>query len=165
LSRAANDFAADIRDLTHAEHAIVWAFRVTAMGRSACPMVDRVFRDLAGPVAAEAKASFTVFVEELRRQGRRTVTLAPPGMLTMTRDEQLIVAVFAAAQVGDYQRLDAHLTWLLGRSPQAPFAAAACLVADAFSMTGAELRQPDMVPPAAPELPARAPNRRLAAAY
>lgn len=62
-------------------------------------------------------------------------------------DEQLIVAIFAAAQVEDYGRLEAHLAWLLADACQPPFPAAACLLAQAFAMNGLILRVPDMAPP------------------
>ena len=73
--------------------------------------------------------------------------LAPPGCLTLTRDEQLILAVFSAAQEGAHDRLEAHLTWLMGGAPRPPLAAAAAVVAQALEFNGHVIPAPLVEPP------------------
>lgn len=130
----------DLRELAHGEHLIVWSFRAFAAGRIDCPIVARAYRDACGPMADAARAAFTVFGQQLAVQGRRPVVLAPAGRLTLTRDEQLLLAVFAAAQDDDEPRCTAHLTWLLGRRPGPPFVACARVVAHALACHDHRLR-------------------------
>lgn len=138
---------AHLRDLSQGEHMLVWGFRAMAFGVGACPLVQRQYAQACGVMGTEALNALEVFVRELARLGRRKVTLCVPGSYRLSRDEQLIVAIFAAAQMEDYARLEAHLAWLLADACQPPFPAAACLVAQAFAMNGLILRVPDMAPP------------------
>lgn len=138
-----------LEDLLQGEHMVLWAFRAIAMGPADCRLVRRQFDMACGPAGSEALAALNVFVRELGINGRRKVTLAAPGSARVTRDEQLILAVFAAAQAEDYGRLEAHLAWLLADTPRPPFAAAACLTAQALGMNGYLLRLP-VVEPAPP---------------
>ena len=138
---------AHLRDLSQGEHMLVWGFRAMAFGVGACPLVRRQYERACGVMGSEALGALQVFVRELARRGRRKVTLWAPGSYRLSRDEQLIVAIFAAAQMEDYTRLEAHLAWLLADACQPPFPAAACLVAQAFAMNGLILRVPDMAPP------------------
>jgi hypothetical protein len=138
---------AHLRNLSQGEHMLVWGFRALAFGVGDCPLVRRQYEGACGVTGSEALNALEVFVRELARRGRRKVTLCVPGSYRLSRDEQLIVAIFAAAQAEDYARLEAHLAWLLADACQPPFPAAACLVAQAFAMNGLILRVPDMAPP------------------
>lgn len=129
-------------DLLQGEHMVLWAFRAIAMGAADCRLIRKQFDLACGPTGAEALAALNVFVRELGLNGRRKVTLAAPGSACLTRDEQLVLAVFAAAQAEDYGRLEAHLAWLLADTPRRPFAAAACMTAQALAMNGFLLRLP-----------------------
>lgn len=131
-------------ELLQGEHMVLWAFRAIAMGAADCRLVRRQFDIACGPAGSEALAALNVFVRELGLNGRRKVTLAAPGSARVTQDEQLILAIFAAAQAEDYGRLEAHLAWLLADTPRRPFAAAACLTAQALGMNGFILRLPAM---------------------
>ena len=159
MSLARPDAPADIRELTFGAHFVVWAFRALALGRNDNPVVARTFEDACSPVAEESRNAFIVFVRELQRLGRRRVRLAPPGCLTLTRDEQLILAVFSAAAAGSpttiraancrraHDRLEAHLTWLMGGAPRPPLAAAAAVVAQALEFNGHVIPAPLVEPP------------------
>lgn len=46
-------------------------------------------------IGSEALNARQVFVREPSRRGRRKVTLCVPGSYRLSRDEQLIVAIFA----------------------------------------------------------------------
>ena len=128
-------------DLLQGEHTLIWAFRSIAFGAGGCPLLKRQFEDICGPAAGtEAFNALTVFVRELALHGRRKVTLHVPGSFGLSRDEQLILAAFAAAQDEDYARLEAHLAWLLAAEPSGVFGAAACLVAQAMAMNDLRLR-------------------------
>lgn len=131
-----------LSDLTQGEHLLLWAFRATAFGKGDCRIVRRTFDISCGFAGLEALAAIKVLVSQIRRRGRREVTLAVPGSYDLTRDEQLILATFGAAQAEDYARMEAHLIWLTGSPVEPPFGAAACLVAQAFSMNGLLLRLP-----------------------
>ncbi|WP_332765404.1 hypothetical protein [Phenylobacterium sp.] len=147
--------AARLDELCQGEHMLLWAFRALAIGAGDCRLVRQQFDDACGPVGVEALAALTVFVRELARGGRRKITLAAPGSMRITRDEQLILALFAAAQAEDYARLEAHLAWLLAGEPRPPFPAAACLTAQALGMNGYLLRLPEMEAPAKTARPAQ----------
>lgn len=142
---------ADLRELGYGEHLVVWGFRAVVSGRGECPVVAREFKAACGELAGEARGALTVFVQQLAAQGRRAVCLAPPGCLTLTRDEQLLTAVFAAAQADDEARLSAHLSWLLAGPASPPFAAAARVVAQALALSGHRLRLAAAPPPPAPD--------------
>ena len=142
-------------DLSHGEHMLLWAFRAAAFGAGDCRLVRRQFEESCGPLGIEALTALTVFVRELGLSGRRKITLAAPGSYRLTRDEQSVLALFAAAQAEDYARLDAHLAWLLADDPRAPFPAAACLVAQALAMSGYVLRLPPIEAARPPEAPDR----------
>jgi hypothetical protein len=131
-----------LRDLTQGEHLLLWAFRAAAFGKPDCPIVRRTYDMSCGFAGLEALSAIKVFVSELRRRGRREVKVALPGTFALSRDEQLLISVFAAAQAQDYARMEAHLIWLTGRDAGPPFGAAACLVAEALGMSGFVLRLP-----------------------
>lgn len=133
-----------LSDLTQGEHLLLWAFRATAFGKGDCRILRRTFDMSCGFAGLEALAAIKVLVSEIRRSGRRELILAVPGSYDLTHDERLVLAVFAAAQAEDYARMEAHLVWLTGRAVAPPFGAAACLVAQAFSMNGLVLRLPPM---------------------
>ena len=145
------DDHARLCDLSHGEHMLLWAFRAAAFGAGDCHLVRRQFEESCGPLGLEALTALSVFVRELGLNGRRKITLAAPGSYRLTRDEQSVLAVFAAAQAEDYARLDAHLAWLLADAPRSPFPAAACLVAQALSMNGYLLRLPTIEAARPPE--------------
>ena len=131
----------DLRDLDYGEHLVIWAFRVFARGRD-CPIVRREFEHGCGEQAAEAYAAMRVFVQQLSAHGRRTIVLAPPGCLSVVRDEQLVLCAFAAAQAGDAARFKAHFHWLAA-GPLAPaLEMAARIVANALLARGHSLRLP-----------------------
>lgn len=138
------DAPANLCELSQGEHMLLWAFRAHAFGVGGCGLVRRQFDQACGLAGAEALNGLAVFVRELALHGRRRVSLGVPGSYRLSRDEQLILALFAAAQGRDYPRLEAHLVWLVGGEPHALFGAAAALVAEAFEMNGLLLRMPEL---------------------
>jgi hypothetical protein len=126
----------DLRHLAYGEHLLVWSFRAFAVGRYDCPLIVREYGDACGDLAREARIAVQVFAQEVEMQGRRQICLGHPGRLGLTRDEQLLLAIFGAAQHGEEDRCTAHLTWLLAKPPSAPFYAAASVVAQALALKG-----------------------------
>lgn len=146
--RANTDDAAaptDVLGLTYGEHLIVWSLRRLALGRLHCPLVAREFAEACGAESGEALAAFQVLLWTLGRSGRRRLSVRPPGLLTLSRDEELLIAVFAAAQAGAPDRLRAHLTWLYGSSDTGRLEAAVKLVAGILAGKGHRVRLPQAV--------------------
>lgn len=148
MTLARPDAPADIRELTWGAHFMIWAFRTVALGRGDSVVLQKAFEDACSPVGQESLNAFVVFVRELSRQGRRRIKLAPPGCTSLTRDEQSILALFAAAQEGAHDRLRAHLAWLAAGVPAAPLPAAAAMVAQALEFNGHIIPAPQMIVPA-----------------
>lgn len=108
----------DLASLGYAEHLLIWSFRACAMGRWPCAMLEREYRDACGPAAAaEARGAVRAFARALETQTRRPIVLSPPGRLTVTGDEQRLIAIYAAAQDEDRARCETHLRRLLARPP------------------------------------------------
>jgi hypothetical protein len=146
MSQAASDAPDRLCALTRGEHMLLWAFRASAFGAGRCGLVRRQFEDSCGAGGPEAINALLVFVRELALQGRRKVSICVPGSHRLSRDEQLVLAIFAAAQAEDYVRMEAHLAWLVGAEPPHVFGAVACLIADTFAMNGLILRAPAIAP-------------------
>jgi hypothetical protein len=134
--------AADLLGLTYAEHLIVWSLRRLALGRLHCPLVAREFAEACGAESGEALAAFRVLLWTLGGSGRRRLTVGPPGLLVLSRDEELLLAVFGAAQAGAEDRLRAHLAWLYGSSDTGRLEAAVKVVAETLAGKGHRLRLP-----------------------
>ena len=128
----------DLADLRYGEHLIVWAFRTFARGRD-CPIVRREFDHGCGERAAEAFAAMRVFVQQWAIRGRRTIVLAPPGGLTLARDERTLLGLFAAAQAGDREAFAVHFRALTAGPPNPIVERAATLVAEAMGQRGHRL--------------------------
>lgn len=83
-------------DLSQGEHMLIWEFRAMAFGVGACPLVRKLYERTCAVIGSEALNALQVFVRELSRRGRRKVTLCVSGSYRLSRDEQLIVAIFDA---------------------------------------------------------------------
>lgn len=132
-------YPVDLCDLTYGEHLILWAFRAFAKGR-ACVVVRREFDHGCGDQAQEAFNAMRIFVHQLAIQGRRPIVLAPPGCLTVVRDEQLVLCLFAAAQAGDWVRFAAHFRWLAAGPHDPVLERVVGLIVSALAKRGHELR-------------------------
>jgi hypothetical protein len=130
-------FPIDLADLAYGEHLIVWAFRAFAKGRD-CPIVRREFDHGCGARAGEAFGAMRVFVQQWATRGRPIVP-APPGGLTLTRDERALLNLFAAAQTGDGAGFAAHFRALTGSASNPIVERAVTLVAEAMARRGHRL--------------------------
>lgn len=156
----------DLRDLDYGEHMLLWTVRAVVTGRGDSPTVRREFEQGCGALATEARNALGVFVQQLAARGRRSICLAPPGCLSITRDEQLFLATFAAAQADDQGRFSAHFRWLAATPSTPPFFAAARVFTIALARRGYHLRalppRGQMAEPQDNEAEARGPLRVVA---
>ena len=129
----------DLGDLLYGEHLIVWAFRSFARGRD-CLIVRREFDHGCGERAGEAFAAMRVFVQQWALKGCRAIVLAPPGGLSLARDERTMLGMFAAAQGGDGAGFAGHFHLLTGGPPNPIVERAVTLVAEAMRWRGHRLR-------------------------
>jgi len=129
-----------LSELSAAEHGLLIVFRSIVAGHDQKSALRWALKVHCGPQSGEVIEILRVFIHRVAVQGRREVVISPPGAAGLTRDEQLILAVFASAQSSDFTRLNAHLSYLLGRTPDAGFIAGACVVADIVHRNGGILR-------------------------
>jgi len=121
--------------LTHGERLLIRTVRLLAL-HTPCHGLKAHFEAACGCAGVEAYRAVEVFLQQLRRHGRRRVALSVPSDPRLTGDEALVLAAFASAQAGDYRSLDRWLTTLLSAPPPAALGAAACLVAETFGLNG-----------------------------
>lgn len=144
LAHAPTAPPADVRDLTQAEHLVLFGFRATALGHGDCPVLHRTFHGLLGAEAEAALCNLLVFVRVIGGAGRRRVRLQPPGCCVVSPDERLILGALAAAQAsltgeGEVELTD-HLAHLLDQPPAESLLMAAQAVAAALTVGGLHLR-------------------------
>lgn len=90
----------------------IFALRACASGAGQCCSVRRTFYGRFGADGETIRRSFELFAAILGSNGRRAITLAPPGTCRITGDEMSFVAAVAAAQSGRVDVVRAHLNWL-----------------------------------------------------
>ncbi len=137
----------DVRNLSYAEHFIVWVMRTAISCAPECRMIHREFTHAFGPhVEAGAKAFERVLLALAK--GTRQITLARPGHVHMTHDELSLLALFAAAQGGDEARCLAHARWMMGKGRPEPLREAVVDLGILLERNGRTFRRaPDAVPP------------------
>jgi len=137
----------DVRNLSYAEHFIVWVMRTAIACAPECRMIHREFSHAFGPhVEAGARAFERVLLALAK--GTRPITLARPGHVHMTHDELSLLALFAAAQSGDEARCLAHARWMMGKSRPEPLREAVVDLGILLERNGRTFRRaPDAVPP------------------
>ncbi|HTM80820.1 hypothetical protein [Asticcacaulis sp.] len=137
----------DIRNLSYAEHFIVWVMRTAVACAPECRMIHREFSHAFGPhVEAGAKAFERVLLALAK--GKRPITLSRPGHIHMTHDELSLLALFAAAQGGDEARALAHARWMVGQGRPEPLCEAVADLGVLLERNGRTFRRaPEVVPP------------------
>lgn len=125
----------DQDQLLHGERLLLRTVRLLALA-TPCHGLRAHFEAACGTAGREAYGAVEVFVQQLRRHGRRRLALSGPSDPRRTGDEALVLAAFAAAQAGDYRGLDRWLTALMGAAPPASLGAAACLAAQILELNG-----------------------------
>ena len=124
---------------------VIMSFRACALGRAkCCPIIEGYERafGLEGPTTLSDMHNLT---SVLGNDGRRKLTITAPGCARLTADELSIVAMFAAAQADDAAGRDAHLLWLLAKSPGKQVSALVSRIADTFARHGLRIKAPPAV--------------------
>ena len=141
--------ADDLRDLSRAEHLVLFGFRAMALGHGDCPALRGAFCGLLGADGDEALCNLMAFVRTVGWRGRRRVRLHTPGCCVLSDDERSVIAAVAAAQLslfGDGEgALSERLAELLGGPADEGCLMAAQAVAAALACHGLTL--PERAPP------------------
>ena len=125
----------------------IFGWRACARGAGNCCAVRRTFANLFGEEGHAARQCIDGFANMLACAGRRPVSLAVPGTAHVTADEMSFVAALAAAQSGQTDKLEAHLTWLFaGDFPPEAREAVTC-AASIFYQHGIWVEEPNMDAP------------------
>lgn len=137
----------DIRNLSYAEHFIVWVMRTAVACAPECRMIHREFSHAFGPhVEAGAKAFERLLL--VLAKAKRPITLSRPGHIHMTHDELSLLALFAAAQGGDEARCLAHARWIMGQRRPEPLCEAVAELSVLLECNGRVFRRaPEATPP------------------
>jgi len=138
-----------------AGHLLVWTWRKLVVGHDDCPVLIREYARFAGEEAEALLAAFAGFLLALGRGSRRVLMVGQPYCAGLTKDEEHMLRLIAAAQGGDQALLFAHLAWLARREHQDEVMKAANKLAQALTEAGVTLppvRMPIPTRPAAPEL-------------
>jgi hypothetical protein len=125
----------------------IFGWRACARGAGDCCAVRRTFANAFGADGYAARHCINGFANMLGRAGRRSITLAMPGTARVTADELSFVATLAAAQSGQNEKLEAHLTWLFAGSYPAEAGEAVTHAASIFYLHGVWVDEPNMDAP------------------
>lgn len=105
--------------LSCGEQLVVWSIRKIVVRQGTDPDLMGDFGAVFGGGEARGFEVFCGFFRSLGAAARRPFEIAPPSTLQVMRDEQRILTLLAAAQMGldsgDYGLLEAHLLWLAVR--------------------------------------------------
>lgn len=142
-----------------AGHLLVWTWRKLVAGHEDCPVLTREYERFAGREAEALLLAFAAFLLVLGRGSRRVLTVGQPYCAGLTKDEEHMLRLIAAAQTGDEALLFAHLAWLARREHQDDVMKAATRLAEA--LTGAGVVLPAVRAP----LPARTAGPELVLAH
>ena len=105
-----------ISQLRDGERLIVWAARACVVGYDG-RLIEREFAAACGTEQGpRACVAFRCFLTLLALYGRRQLSVGMPGSAALTLSEQQLLRLFAAAQVGATQLVEAHLAWLIRRN-------------------------------------------------
>ena len=122
----------------------LWGFRASAIGHVQCPTLIRGFDEAFGDHSRPALGGIQLLARELGMSGGRRITIACLGCGFVTADEISIAAMLSAAQRGDGDLCDAHLTWLMCGKWQGTARSAAFSIASVFRTTGLNIVKPDV---------------------
>jgi hypothetical protein len=100
------------------ERLVIWGIRKIVDQQFVEPDLPAEFQACFGADGAEGLRIFCSFFRVFGQATRRPYQVAPPRSLLLLRDEQRILILLAAAQLGlasgDLALLEAHLLWIAG---------------------------------------------------
>jgi hypothetical protein len=140
--------------LCDGETLLIGALRRAAAGYEGCALTRRDFAIAFPGDADEVFVTFRAFLGTLAHGGRRKLRIGLPGSSLAMPDEILLIALLAAAQLGDDGLVEAYLCWLARPGARASVAITTRALATALTVHGLWLRA----------APAPAPHPPIAAA-
>ncbi|MFT3996936.1 MAG: hypothetical protein QM667_05985 [Asticcacaulis sp.] len=108
----------DLRSLRYTEHFLAWAVRTSVACSPHCRMLQREFAHAFGPDPVEGITAFHGWLIALSK-GRRKLEIGRPGLIELTRDEELMLALLGAAQASEETRFMALGRFVMGAEPGA----------------------------------------------
>ena len=102
-----------LSELGHGAGYFLWGFRAFAFGRHQCGCLKRGYNVLFDALSNDVLNDISDLSALLGRVGGRRIKLAKPGCMHVTHDEASLLAAICAAQDGDVDLRDAHLSWLM----------------------------------------------------
>lgn len=122
----------------------LWGFRACASGHSRCWAITNGYEKIFGTRGPEALADVLQLARIFGFEGRRKISVATPGCGRLTADELSMAAMFAAAQLGEEEERDSHVTWLFGRRPAAHVGKVVDRIAEIFLDYDLHMGKPDV---------------------
>lgn len=131
-----------VADLNNGEHLIIWMFRRLAAARIWCPVIDHEIKRLLCRNAGDIRTTLQLFLAQIAQKGCRRLRIGMPGYPLTTHDEQLVLALLAAAQDQNLFKMQAMLPFLLGSSEVTEMQSLVLRLAQGFSLNGMTIRAP-----------------------
>lgn len=131
-----------VADLEDGEHLIIWIFRRLAVTGMWCPLIDHEISRHLKKHGPDIRDALQRFLAHLSHQGRRRLRVGMPGFPILTSDEQLLMAILAAAQDQNPDHLRALLPFLLGRAEIGGLLTLVTVIGLGFAMNGLMVRHP-----------------------
>lgn len=122
---------------------LTWSWRLIVTGRSHCPLLTTLLDNACGNDAGKVFRALCSFLCTLAQARRRRLEVNPPGYPQLTRDEESLLAMIAAAQTHRSERLDAHLCWIAHGDGQQALGQSVCALASALEASCLWLPVPD----------------------
>ncbi|WP_298332616.1 hypothetical protein [Asticcacaulis sp.] len=124
MAQAVSEKGRDLRQLRYAEHFLTWALRTSVACSPQCRLLQREFGHAFGPEPSEGLKAFHGWLLALAK-GRRRLEIGRPGLIALTRDEEMLLSLLTHAQTQDADRFIAQARFVLGAEPSGDLYAAA----------------------------------------
>lgn len=99
-------------DLDFAGHVLLCGLRAQVVGRGDCPLVQRHFEELCGPLAARAQGALFVVMKLLALRSQRRLRVHLPGCSSISVDEMMLLSAIADAQANGAPAASAGRSWM-----------------------------------------------------
>ena len=141
--------------LSHGEQLVIWGIRKIVVRQGVDPDLPAEFQAAFGGESEEGLQIFCSFFRLLGQAARRPYEIALPCTLLVTLDEQRILTLLAAAQLGeasgDLTLFESHLLWLAGADHRPALSRITLIFARLLAAHGHRIAMAqDLAPPALP---------------
>ncbi|ADU12990.1 hypothetical protein [Asticcacaulis excentricus] len=116
MSQGVSGRGRDLRQLRYAEHFLTWALRTSVACSPQCRLLQREFGHAFGPEPSEGLKAFHGWLLALAK-GRRRLEIGRPGLIALTRDEEMLLSLLTDAQTQDVDRFTALARFVMGAEP------------------------------------------------